>query len=159
MVNGHFEILWGALGGVSPVKSECPCKLLGVGLWWLLIFFCSLTKRNRAANRFGNYVFFWKNAKMVRVIACHSRVTCQCRSISKGHLAISKGSLSNIKGSLKHQKGHLNIKRVTWYIEGHACHLRVARGAQTRNFCHFGRFIKGLFSGPYEWKTSEFAKS
>ena len=45
------------------MKSECPCKLLGVGLWWLLIFFCSLTKRNRAANRFGNYVFFEKMPK------------------------------------------------------------------------------------------------
>ena len=88
--------IWGAI-------CQCLCKLTGS----------------------NGFVFFYFYGQIVRVNACHSRVSWKFDHTSKGHLYISKGSLRQFKGSLKHQKGHLNIKRVTSYIEGDACQLRV----------------------------------
>jgi hypothetical protein len=73
-------------------------------------------------------LFLGKTRKIVRVTACHLRVTGQFWHYQNGHLAISKRSLVIIKGSLRNQKGHLDIKGVTLYIEGTACHYRVSAG-------------------------------
>ena len=95
---------------------------------------------------FKTVIFCTNITQMVRVTACHLRVTCQNRSISKGHLDISKRSLRYIKGSLRYIKRSLSISKGHLVYRSQSVSLPCPSGARIWHFANFALVPQKAFT-------------